>query len=141
MNYSISLLFCATLFLAVQSCKTAKREDLPDIDSRLSQYFEGKSFKKLWNTSKTVVIGVHEEVRKKRIPGLPITSKVVVMKVKDNDWIYERTLQDGSVSWYDDFTIKIIDYTGRVDQPEIKNDYILFDVRTKKIFQPTENKL
>ena len=87
------------------------------------------------------MIGVHKEVRKKRIPGLPVTSKVVVMKVKDNDWIYERTLQDGSVSWHDDFTIKIIDYTGRVDQPEIKNDYILFDVRTKKIFQPTENKL
>ncbi|MEM7106991.1 MAG: hypothetical protein AAF519_02105 [Bacteroidota bacterium] len=129
-------------FLALYpSCKTANFEgNSGEIDIRLSEYFGDNNFKKIWNTSKTYVIGMEQPAVKERIPGLSKPLQFVVFKLNDNDWSYERTLSDGTVSWQDEFTIKIYDYQSRIERPEISDGYMLFDVRTKKLSQPTEHR-
>lgn len=134
----ILIIFCCVV---VKSCKAIKSENsVSNIDERFSQYFGTKSFTKLWNTNKTFVVGIHKLKPEKEMAGLPVVSYFVVLKVDDDNWVYEKKLQNGAVSWHDDFTIKIYNYTGRIDQPEIDNNYMLFDVRDNRLFQPTDKK-
>ncbi|MEM8566610.1 MAG: hypothetical protein AAGF85_09115 [Bacteroidota bacterium] len=127
-------------FVFSLSCKTLNVQDnSSEIDVRLIEYFGDNNFETIWNLSKSYVIGVERESEKERTPGLPKPIQFVVFKLDEIDWIYERKIQDGTVSWHDEFIVKIYDYQGSIDQAELKDNYMLLDVRTKKLSQPTLN--
>ena len=133
MNTIIKIFF--GLLLLVVSCKSVESnnaevnsKDSTNIVEQLAQNKFGHNYILQYNKTKDYVICV--STPKTKIPNTSSTS-YFVYNVLDSCIVEEKIIRSGTISWYSDYEIKVVEIPGMIQKNVDNENGYIFNLKTK----------